>query len=225
MADEEGIRSLEFVEAAWGLHDPETQKFWSMRAVAIQCYARLEQNLCHLFAELADINHENAGVIYFRINNTIARNAIIEKLFRNKFGTEYNLFRNSLIDPLRPIDLDRNQIVHWNVVNRMTKDESGNRKSELQLEKPTIWISEETENSWNEEKLRAFGNKCLFYSEVLGMFTFLVLQRAKLFGRSEAWHDTWREIFQRPITYPPPADHPSRRHLQTRDSPPQSSQA
>lgn len=89
---------------------------WGNRAKAVQAYANLEQALCRLFALLCGIQLDAAGIIFFKITNTQARNDILDKLFRWRFKDEFNLFRNSLFKTLRPIDIRRNEIIHWNTV-------------------------------------------------------------------------------------------------------------
>jgi hypothetical protein len=91
--------------------------FWATRGHAIQAYAQLEQSLFRLFAHLTGLDHQPAGTIFFKITSSAARNAIIEKLFKQKLRDEFNLFRNSLITQIRPIDIQRNEIVHWNATN------------------------------------------------------------------------------------------------------------
>jgi hypothetical protein len=94
-----------------------TDEFWAIRGKAIQSYAGLEQSLARLFSALAGTSQEIGGTIFFRIASADARRNLIGKLFQIKFRQQYNLFRNSLIKQLKPIDDERNQIVHWNVVN------------------------------------------------------------------------------------------------------------
>ncbi|HMC13564.1 MAG TPA: hypothetical protein VKG67_04395, partial [Gallionellaceae bacterium] len=87
--------------------------FWAVRAKAIENYASLEQSQCRLLAALGNIEPEVAGIIFFKISSTDSRNKIIEKLFRRKYQGQYNLFINSLVSQLKPINIKRNEIVHW----------------------------------------------------------------------------------------------------------------
>jgi hypothetical protein len=100
--------------------------FWVIRGKAIQSYAFLEQALFQLFCALSGMDMKTAGTMFFRINNTRARNTIIEKLFRNKFADQMRLFRNSLISGLSSMDQQRNEIVHWHAVSDfLTRDANG----------------------------------------------------------------------------------------------------
>ena len=58
-----------------------------------------------------------AQIIFVKITSADSRNKILAKLFKKKFGIDFNLFRNSLFDQLRSMDIERNEIVHWNVIN------------------------------------------------------------------------------------------------------------
>jgi hypothetical protein len=75
----------------------ELDEFWSVRGKAIQSYANLEQALLTLFASLSGLKHDAAAIIMFKITSVDARSSILEKLFRRRFGSKFNLFRNSLI--------------------------------------------------------------------------------------------------------------------------------
>ncbi|MDB5602044.1 MAG: hypothetical protein JWN71_4088 [Xanthobacteraceae bacterium] len=113
--------------------------FWALRGKAIQGYANIEQSLASFFAVLAGTDQKSANIIFFKITNAGARNAIIEKLFQNKLGTRHNLFRNSLVKHLGPIDRERNEIVHWNVVNNVAANADGSPSSTLALIPPASW--------------------------------------------------------------------------------------
>jgi hypothetical protein len=112
-------------------------EFWEIRGKAVQAYANLEQSLCSLFGALAGVTTWEIGaIIFFRIANSHARNRIIEQLFKKKFGDRFNLFRNSLLADLTPIDQERNEIVHWNVVNIVGTDEAGETTARVVLKPP-----------------------------------------------------------------------------------------
>jgi hypothetical protein len=98
------------------LNAADETMFWVNRGKAIQSYAFLEQSLFQLFCALSGMDMKTAGTMFFRINNTRARNAIIDKLFRNNFGDQMIPFRNSLISGLSSMDQNRNEIVHWHAV-------------------------------------------------------------------------------------------------------------
>jgi hypothetical protein len=102
--------------------------FWAIRGKAIHAYAGLEQGLARMFSALAGVNPKVGGMIFFRIGAAVRRN-IIEELFRHKFKDDYKFFRNSLFKQLQPLDTERNQIVHWNVVNIVGADEKNQTTS------------------------------------------------------------------------------------------------
>ena len=55
---------------------------WAVRGQAIQAYAGLEQSLCNLFAQVADLRRDIAATIFFKITNQQARNSITERLIQ-----------------------------------------------------------------------------------------------------------------------------------------------
>lgn len=180
-------------------------EFWEVRGKAIQAYANLEQALATLFSVLAGTTNEVAGIILFRISSADSRNKILQRLFRKKFGDRFNLFRNSVFDQLRPIDLERNEIVHWNAACRMGHDGT-KETAEVLLVPPTFLSTRETPMKTTQE-LRAFIAKCNFYSRLLQMFS-VMEGDIRSVSIPEADKLPWRDIFAQPVAYPPPEDHP-----------------
>lgn len=181
--------------------------FWAIRAKAIQSYANLEQALSRLFAGLSETKMDIAGIIFFRIGAR-ARNTILEKLFKKKFMTEFNLFRNSLFDQLGPIDAERNEIVHWNVVNQVGRDEHGVPAANVTLMPPTFWSGDGNTPIKDKNALLEFTAKCNFYARLLNMFCVTTGLIAAATPISEADKGPWLDIFAQRITYPPPSTHP-----------------
>ena len=89
------------------------------RASAIQAYAALERSLSFLFAQWLGTPIDVAGLVFFRITSTHARNRILDDLKKKKLENQYNLFWNSLLALTRTIDQRRNEIVHWHIVNNI----------------------------------------------------------------------------------------------------------
>lgn len=178
--------------------------FWAVRAKAIQSYASLEQSLCGLLASLGNIEPEVAGIIFFKISSTDSRNKILEKLFKRRHQGQYNLFINSLISQLRPIDLKRNEIVHWNTAQTI----SGPAPSDwsLSLIPPNFWTHGENSPSIGIDDLVTFANKCSFYTRLINMLSLVLDPRHQ--ESVASIRDTWLKIFAQPITYPPQATHP-----------------
>src|SRR4051794_14585654 len=115
------------------------EQFYAARGRAIQAYATLEQSLCTLFSRLAGTPDDVAAIIFFRITSYRVRNTIIEKLFQRKFGATYNTFRNSLVKQLTPIDNERNEIVHWNVLIDVSTDQAGNSIEKIIMIPPNMF--------------------------------------------------------------------------------------
>src|ERR1022692_1470684 len=105
---ESGIADLQ-TATDWAEYGP----LWAARGKAIQGYAQLERSLCSLLVAVGDVSWKVAVTIFYKITNTSARNAILEKLLHQKCGQKYNQFWNPYVAELRQIDLRRNAIVHW----------------------------------------------------------------------------------------------------------------
>jgi hypothetical protein len=178
--------------------------FWAIRAKAIQAYASLEQSLCGLLASLGDMEQEVAGIIFFKISSADSRNKIIEKLFKRRHKGEYNLFINSLFAQLRPIDLRRNEIVHWNTAQKI----SGASQSDwsLSLIPPNFWTRDANSPSIFTKDLIEFANKCSFYSRLINMLSLVLDPRHR--ESVASIRDEWLVVLGEPITYPPRATHP-----------------
>ena len=143
------------------------------------------------------------------------------KLLQAKLGDRYNLFRNSLFKQLGSIDRERNEVVHWNVINQIGADADGNTTSVLIMVPPAYWIGDDTPERTRED-LVAFSRKCGFYARLIERFgvTLAGVGREKLeeYGdehlpieelekyRDE--DDRWKQLFEQPIIYPPPDGHP-----------------
>jgi hypothetical protein len=200
---------------------------WAIRGYAIQAYATLEQGLCILFSNLAGIDFDTAAIIFFRITNTSSRNSILEKLFQKRMGDSYSLFRNSLIAQLRPIDIERNAIVHWNTVTDIGDDENGDPKVSTCLTTPYIYTLNANAPRKGTDDLVDFIEKCTFYSRLIDAFCLYGTEEYKKFNVPEmdSVARAWRDIFQQAIVYPPPKAHPLSLKQPEHDIPPRSSPA
>jgi hypothetical protein len=203
-------------------NDSDTSSMWETRAKAIQSYANLEQALCRLFAMLAGTQLNVAGIIFFKITSSQARLDIIEKLWKLRFYHDYNLFRNSLIKGLKPIDTKRNEIVHWNMVGRQKLDINGGlSETDLTLRPPTFWTHHPGNIELNESDLYEFYKKCRFYTRIISIFDGII--RNSVTNMTSGEIDSWREIFQQELIYPPPEGTPLRTILEELQTPHQSS--
>ncbi len=111
-------------------------RLWTIRGKAIQAYANLEQSLCFFLGSLADISPEVAAIIFFRIVNTGARTVILEKLLQKRHNDSYHDYWHSFEKLLRQTDQERNEIIHWNAVISVNRQDGS---SELTLMPPNIF--------------------------------------------------------------------------------------
>jgi hypothetical protein len=181
-------------------------EFWAIRGKAIQSYAGLEQSLARLFSALAGTTQEMGATIFFRIASADTRRNLIGKLFQIKFREQYNLFRNSLLKQLKPIDNERNEIVHWNVVNTVGADEEGKTKSKLTLNPPATFPSLNSVSK-DASQITTFAKKCDFYAAFVGMFPVITIEGFSATPVEEIHKRPWLEAYSKPIEYPPPVGH------------------
>jgi hypothetical protein len=180
----------------------EQDQIWAERGKAIQSYALLEQSLNMLFSQLSDTTESVAGTIFYKISNASARNSIIEKLLKTKYNAKFNLFWNSYLKLLRPIDLRRNEIVHWVAASISQLDDSDT------IVCGTILIPSNVHSFFPAMKylcqtdLTEFSAKCDEFARLCNIF-----RRVSKPDTSQLQFDAWLHIFQRPLTYPLPADH------------------
>ena len=139
----------------------EADEFWSVPRESYPCLRKSRTIPSWSFRCLSAFQRNAAAIILFKITSADARNKIIEKLFRKKFDTQYNLFRNSLLDKLRPIDIERNEVVHWNAQCLMRHD--GTKALAKFVLVPPGFIFGPDQPQKTTETLRAFDDKCSFY--------------------------------------------------------------
>src|SRR4051812_23442711 len=161
--------STDEVQRVTGAH-----QFWAIRGHAIQSYANLEQALCDLFSSLAGMDRETGSIIFFRVTNAQARNSILEKLITKRFADEYNSFRNSLLRQLRPIDIERNEIVHWNALDVVVINETGKTNAYPALVPPSPWPFRANAPRKSAPDLVVFMKKCEFYIRLVRAFNFYI---------------------------------------------------
>lgn len=180
--------------------DEVSRDFLVARAVAIARYAMLENSLAQLFAHLMDVEPDVAGVIFFKINNSRARNAAIERFLKKKHGDAYNIFWNSLEKQLRTLDGERNNIVHWATSTKISVDTNPQSTIKLELIPPNFWDRSESTPAISITDLYDFILQCDFISRLVNIFLW------KLSGLYDV--SACLDIFQQPVTYPPPDTHP-----------------
>lgn len=178
----------------------QSSPFWATRAKAIQAYASLEQAMCRLFCLLTRTEMDVAGIVFFKIASAQARISIIDKLWKLQYKNKYNLFRNSLLEAMKPIDIKRNEIVHWNVVSTSLIKDDGSYIHELNLKPPTYW-TDMNDNEIGEADLKEFIVKCNFYTRVVGMYDAIMRDNTGPIPADEL--SAWRDIFLQRLAYPP----------------------
>lgn len=187
--------------------DEAFREFTLLRGQCLVAYAFLENSLVSLFAHLMGTTRDYAGVSFFKMNNARARNATLEKLLKKRHGSTHNIFWNSYSGELRKLDAKRNNIVHWAT---RTERISGHPISRVVLIPPNYEDGNENTPEISFENLIEFIERCDFLARLTEMFLFILGSHLAFVNRSEAnkIFSTWQEIFQKPITYPPPESHP-----------------
>lgn len=207
MSPEEHAEFLEAVKAV-------RVEFLLSRGLAVEAYAGLEHKLCDLFAYVAGTSREASPIIFFKITNTGARNAILEKLLRLRHGTDYNLFWNSFVKMLGQTDVQRNEVVHWTYACWTDEELPSPPKARL-LPAHGDWPP--TTPYYDAERLNAFASKCRFLTELCMHFVIHLTPNSPW---KSAITDAWLDIFRQPITYPIPATHPLHQNPPAPESPP-----
>lgn len=200
-------------------HDP----IWINRGKAIQAYAILEQSLSRLLGDLAGTDQETTATIFYRIVNTGSRSAILERLLHKKHGTTFNLFWNQYFKDLRQIDLRRNAIVHWLTAMNAALNTQDTMIVGLNLIPPSSLGRSSPKEYVTSSDLIDFACKCSVYGRLSNMFCSVTSTTER--GLDEDAKKTWFDIFQRPLVYPLPEDHPLNQSAAKPDIPPQSSPA
>jgi len=174
-------------------------EFWAHRGRAIECYSTLEQSQCSLLAVLSGMHESAAGTVFFKITASRSRSAILDKLFKKKFGDKFRPFWNSLINHFAYLDQRRNELVHWGVVVRL-----GDGPEKYSLTPPNFWEFNENSPEWKREDFVDFMNRCDVVGRTLNMFTFPM--RVKELP-PEVLPPEQDPLFQGPLEYPLPPDH------------------
>jgi hypothetical protein len=189
------------------------------RAQAIQAYANLEQSLCQLFAFLLGVDMAAAGLIFFRIVNTRARNKIIEGLLEMKYEAKYDKFWNSVFKLLRKTDERRNEIVHWHgMFDAYVQEGREGYILRSSLAPPNFWGGVSTRRI-EPNDMHEFCDQCDFLIRCAGAFE--VTMKDGRFSDVPSLID----IFQQPAPYPPPDSHPLSPTYKAPESPPPPSHA
>jgi hypothetical protein len=188
------------------------------RGFAIEEYSKLESALSRLLASLLDTTWTKASIVFFSLINTRSRNSIFKALITATHGDRYDMYWNGragapgiprasgLLALIRQLDDERNRIVHWQTVRNFSKDDGGTQTSFEQLMKPEFWFREPAAapTSIQVDDLRAFIGKTDFVTRSVVMFRGFTAEASF----PESARRIWAEIFQQPVSYPPPDTHP-----------------
>jgi hypothetical protein len=178
-------------------------RFWSIRGKAIDAYAILEQSLCLLFAHLAGMPLDIAGIVFFKITSARSRSAVLEELLKKRYGAKYNAFWNRYFRDLGQIDRGRNEIVHWLVVETIDTADPTNRIVTLSLMPRKLLVTDASPKIETSD-LMTFIGKCDVFARACSVFTSPLREVGP-----------WPDIFQQPLAYPLPYGHPLTRKLKT----------
>lgn len=231
------------------INEPEEIEFWVARGKSIQAYAILEDALATLFSALSSTRTAIGRAIFFKIVNTDARMSVIDMLLTIRHGYDNScpcgepshnecLFRRSpdkgepgffrsLEKRIRHIDKERNKIVHWAAITTAAPE-----STTIALRAPANMYSWSDENaeSLTTENMNEFSSECHFMAKLCRMFSGFISPRSEPNAQVQK---SLLEIFQQPITYPPPEGTPlhtmvliplkrSIRHPPSSESPPAS---
>ena len=182
---------------------------WAARGQAIQAYAILEQELCHLFRLTSKVSKEAAAIVFYKITNYRARNDILEKLIKETHGNKYSLFWNSFFNYLRTADLTRNELIHWLSAVNVAKNQFGQTMIGVNLVSPQSLPKKERGELRTLNDVNAFIEKCIIMSAICTQFN-LRQARPDLsdFFEKAGKDDPWQSIFLQELVYPLPSDHP-----------------
>jgi hypothetical protein len=191
-----------------------------VRGHAIQSYAALEGSLRFLLGTIGEMKPSVATVIFFKITDPRARDGILEKLIKQRFGTQYVTFWNSYAKRLGTLSHIRNAIVHWNAA--FCVDDNGH---EVRLIPPVAMYDAGPDTpTMRTPDLVDFIKECDFLGRLGIMFnTFLDKEMSAHWTAEQL--QTWTDIFQQPLVYPPPSTHPLFQTATAPESQPQSSPA
>lgn len=182
----------------------EQNSFWDIRGKAIQAYALVEQSLCHLMSQCGEMPREVANAIFYKVTSSRARDKVLDRLLKRKFGSKYSVFFNSFVKLLEQVTEKRNSVVHWVAVTLVSGKTDG--FAGLKLVPPgvdpmsnpaTITVTD----------LIDFMNKCDILSRTCNAFTNHLFPHPNA-PIDAAMRQTWEDEFQKAFTYPPPDTHP-----------------
>ena len=179
-------------------------QFWAVRGKAIESYAHVEHGLLLLFSSFVGVKPDVASVIFFRITNPRVLSEILDILLEKKHPKQYSNFWSSLDKMIRELSEMRNRVVHW--VVSLYADKHGYKG--IGLVPPDFFNKKPgAKASVRTEELMDFIAKCEFVWSLCNMFAMFLDPDVTPHWTPEELQ-TWRDIFQQPVAYPPPNTHP-----------------
>lgn len=175
---------------------------WATRAKAIQAYANLEGSLCMLFSALTGMDQDTSHIVFFKITSQDVRNKILEKLLRKKVEEKYRPCMTNTLTKLRPLDRKRNELVHWNTVAKVSRSTG---TVSVVLHPPANKLNPMNSDEVTEDGMFKFIYECSFYSSLVNMFHLVMFQPGL---PADFERESWLDIFQQQVVYPPPTTHP-----------------
>lgn len=200
------------------------------RARTIEKYAQVEQALSMLFADLLGTTPEIAGIVFFRITSAHSRNIIIQDLLVSRYGKTYEPYwhgipetpnKRGLMNLIKRLDQTRNEIVHWHTATTVSV-ENGKAKSVVTLIKPNVWAFKSESPQITVQNMEDFFALANFVDRSIVIFT---MTATDALPEDSPAKTTWREICQRPCTFPIPDTHPLSPKPEAHENPPPQSQA
>jgi hypothetical protein len=143
---------------------------WGVRGYAINAHAGLEQALCGLLKHLTGLAPDINGLIFFKLESSRSRTAVLSGLLKKKYLSKYSAFFNSLVALVGTIDQERNEVVHWHMLLTIKQSDAG-IKRDLALEPGNFWARTENTPQKDVPALVKFITKCEFASHLCGLFT------------------------------------------------------
>ncbi len=181
----------------------ERDPIWEARGKAIQSYALLEHALSDLLSALSDTDEAVGATIFYKITSTSARSAIIEKLLRRKHKSKYAAFWNAYLKALRPVDLKRNEIVHWLSFAVAELDSFGALNCGVILVPSAYHGFSKSTPHLTLADLTLFTTQCDELSRLCNLFNWST--HRSIFKHPQL--NALRDIFLQPLTYPLPEGH------------------
>ena len=186
----------------------ENDPIWAQRGKAIQSYAELEHALATVMMRAGSMSHETAVTMFYKMTNSQARNATIERLLHKRHKNKFNPFWNGYFKALRSLDIKRNEIVHWVAAANVGISDENIIHTGITLIPPASLTEDASEMgtgpSLSTTDLTEFGKKCGEFAQLAVMFA---MANDPPPQSDAARMSAWRDMFQKPFQYPLPADH------------------